>query len=124
MTIKTDFTSVLEDLLVEKVDLVKKTVTTDSLGNVQEIQNPRITINCSIQPTSQKNWNILEMGLPVSGQMIGYFKVAYTHFGSDYEVSENDEILKAGVTYTVQKIVSKPEHGGEATFIKAILKRE
>ena len=124
MTIKDDFTTVINDLLLQKVDLVKKTITTDSLGNVTEIQNPHITINCSIQPVTQKNWNVLEMGLPVSGTMIGYFKTTYTQFSTDYEVEEDDEILKDGITYTVEKIVSKPEHAGEATFIKAILHRD
>jgi len=124
MTIKLDFVSVINDLLVQKVDLVKKTITTDSLGNVEAIVNPRITINCCIQPITQKNWNVLEMGLPVSGQMIGYFKPSYTQFSTDYEVEEDDEILKDGITYTVEKIVAKPEHNGEVTHIKAIIHRD
>lgn len=123
MTIATDFVAVLEDRLVEKAKLRKATITTDTLGNVSNIVNPDITIECSIQPINEKNWNIIEFGLPVTGEMIGYFKPSYTQFSTDYEVEENDEIYWNDANFRVEEIMSKPEHGGSAVYIKARLVR-
>lgn len=123
MTIAEDFVSVLEDVLIERAKLKRETKTTDSLGNVSTIINPVITIDCSIQPVTNKNWNVIEYGLPVTGEMIGYFKPTYTQFGTDYEVEEGDEIEWNSANFRVEEIMSRPEHGGEVVFIKARLVR-
>lgn len=123
MTIAEDFIAALNDLLAEKAALIKETTTTDSAGNPINVVNPSITISCSIQPVTQKNWNVLEYGLPVSGEMVGYFKPSYTEFDTDYEVEEGDEIEWNDMNFRVKEIMSKPEHGSEVVYIKARLVR-
>ena len=123
MSLTDDFEMAMNDMLVEKAKLRKETRTTDSLGNVKTIVNPDVTIECSIQPITQKNWNVIEMGLPVSGEMIGFFKPSYTQFGSSHEVEEGDEIVWNSINLRVEEIMSKPEHGGEVVYVKARLVR-
>jgi len=123
MSLKDDFVAVLNDMLVEQAVLIKESRTTDSFGNVTAITLPKITIECSIQPVTQKNWNVIEMGLPVSGTMVGYFKPTYTQFCTDYEVEEGDKIEWNNTLFRVEEIMSAPEHGSKVVFIKARLVR-
>lgn len=122
MTMKTDFENVMDDLLIETAHLKKETRTTDTAGNITAIVEPDITISCSIQPVSQKNWNVLEFGVPVTGEMVGYFKASYSQFGTDYEVEEGDTVTWNSVKYRVEVIMSAPENAGEVVYIKARLR--
>ena len=119
-----DFKTVLDDMLVEKADLVKITNTEDSLGNVATSQRTEVTIFCSIQGMTEKDRKHLPPGIMKEGTMKGYFKSSYTQFGTDYTVTEGDQVIRDGVTYRVIKIIGEYELQSNVVYIKAILKGE
>lgn len=119
-----DFITCLDDMLVERASLRRTTTTQDSMGNVATAQSTDVVIFCSIQPMTEKDRKHLPPGIMKEGTMKGYFKSSYSQFGTDYTVTEGDEIVRNSVTYRVIKIIGNYELQSNVVYIKAILKGE
>jgi hypothetical protein len=124
MTFKTDFEAVLADMLVEQATLLRATRTLDSTGRQTKNVKTEVTITCAIQPVSEKNWRVLNLGIPEQGTKVGYFKASYSQFSTDYVVDVGDEIKdRDGVLYRVEEIINKYKYNGVVVYIKARLER-
>lgn len=122
--IKTDFETVLFDLMNESVQLIKTTTTKDG-GFIDDISSEEFCIQCRIMPMSQKDRNMIPLGQVTTGTMTGYFLPSYTYNGTSYKVEENDEIydLKKSTRYRVISIVQEEHLNNQVIYIKGLLHR-
>ena len=123
-TIRQDFDTVLNDLMNEKVDLVKVFEDKTS-GFVDDISETRFCITCRIMPVSQQERNMLPVGKISSGSMKGYFYPSYDFRGETYKVEMGDEISdgKNNVRYRVEEIIERQHLNDRVVYVKALLKR-
>lgn len=123
-SIATDFSNVLADVATETLWLRRETSTQDSAGDTASYSETRISTPGRIMPLSEKDRNIDGIGTIITGDMIGYFEPIYTDAGTDYEITEGDQIERDdGTLFRVQKIVHRQTLGEVTIYIKTYLRR-
>ena len=125
MTIKSDIETMLtEGVLGEHLKLFRLSTTTDDLGNAVGYSDKQISVTGLVKPLSEKARAQMPEGTSFQGAMIGYFLPLYSWFGTDYEVSEGDKIIRNNSdAYRIEKIIKRPMAEGVVTHIKAFMRR-
>lgn len=120
----TDFADCLDDMIVERLQLIKTIETQDAGGRTDDYVEFKVCAPGRIMPVSEKDRNIEGIGTIISGDMIGYFKPTYANFSTDYEVEEGDQIERtSGVKFRVEKIIHRQEIDDVVIYIKTLLRR-
>jgi hypothetical protein len=116
--------SEIDELIGQSVTLRKVTPSFDGLGHLEEESTEDVTIKGILQPISEKDKEILEVGEFISGDVKGYFKHKYIRSGVEYTVETNDIIIDWDNTeWRVLKIFGKWSWGTEEIFRKCLLRR-
>jgi hypothetical protein len=99
-------------------------VTTDGLGYVTAAPTSSVTIEMRIYPLTDKERQLLGIGVETVGQFIGYFKASYEELGTTYTVEPGDVVTdENGVKYRVEQIAYKGALGGTEIYRKCVLQR-
>lgn len=104
--------------------LEKPNVSTDGLGYVTAAPTSSVTIQMRIYPLTDKERQLLGIGVETVGQFVGYFKHEYEELGTTYTVEPGDIVTDSNsVQYRVEQIAYKGALAGTEIYRKCILQR-
>lgn len=124
-TMRTDFDTILSDQPFEEaVTWERKTPTENEMGREASSSTDwSVSINILIQPITERDRDIVALGISVTGHMKAYARRRYDVGGGDYQtVNEGDYITDAASQlYIVEKVIGK-FGGGSEVYRKLILR--
>ena len=120
--VRANFATILDDLDKDGpyYEIVRQTVTTDTVGNTKSISETTFDVGVIIQDLTAKDRKLADMGITVSGDKRAFFKHLY---GSN-EVKE-DDILKHKTTskeWRIIKLTNVPDLQGGTLFKIAVIR--
>ena len=128
-TMKDDFDTALSEI-GNIITITRPTETKDAIGSVTNSSIVSYTIKCIIQPITEKDRDIIGMGLFEKGTMKIFLKYEYTSDDdssiSGYFTPKLDDIITDyyGIDWRIIQIAAIVKYKDTPIFMKAIVKRD
>lgn len=127
----TDFDDILKGDFGEVYYVIRETDTTDSMGEVTDVDTENLRIYACIQDITRKDRQIHSMGLAVAGNRKMYIKPSYTitsgGIDTTYSVKEGDILVDSrdptsANRWKIVQILRQPYLPGQEIYSVAIIK--